>query len=40
MVIYYITEYIERRINYMNDEKVITQDVVQKLDVVNKNGRE
>ena len=24
----------------MNDEKVITQDVVQKLDVVNKNGRE
>ena len=23
----------------MNDEKVITQDVVQKLDVVNKNGR-
>ena len=24
----------------MNDEKVITQDAVQKLDVVNKNGRE
>ena len=24
----------------MNDEKVITQDVVQKFDVVNKNGRE
>ena len=23
----------------MNDEKVTTQDVVQKLDVVNKNGR-
>ena len=42
MVIYYITEYIERRINYnyMNDKKVSVQEVLRNADIENFNYRQ